>query len=164
MKDENTVDQCTGTWLFRKFCLGCKNSNWAMWGRPKSMNSKTVLQATEENPVSGTQRVSGELALSHSSVVCHLYNLSKSIQNCWILMHIIKILQNFWLTLVICLWNINMPSKPPPDFYQDWILTTFINRYSAIIMLNTFVFIIYNLKNSTFQILFTEQVQKFCWN
>ena len=42
-------------------------------------------------------RVSGELAISLSSVVCYLHDLGKSIQSCWIMLHMTKILQNkFW--------------------------------------------------------------------
>ena len=55
---------------------------------------------TLANPVSSTQRVSGELGISQSSVVCHLHDLDKSSQNYWIELHITKILQDFWLILV----------------------------------------------------------------
>ena len=45
-------------------------------------------------------RVSGELSILQSSVVCHFHNLSKSIQSFQIVLHVTKILQNFWLTFI----------------------------------------------------------------
>ena len=65
------------------------------------MDSKAVLQAMEANPLSSIWRVSGELSLSQSSVVYHLHDLGKSIQSCQIVPHVTKILQNFWLILII---------------------------------------------------------------
>ena len=62
-------------------------------GRSKIMNSKANL-------VSSSRGVSGELSISQSNIFHHFHNLSKSIWSFWIVPHIIKILQNFWLTLV----------------------------------------------------------------
>ena len=42
------------------------------------MDSEAELQAIEANLVSSIQRVSGELGISQSSVVCPLHGLSKS--------------------------------------------------------------------------------------
>ena len=68
---------------------------------PKTMKSKIMFQAIEPHQVSTTQRVSGEFGISPFSMVCHFYNHSKSIQNCGILLHFTKVLQNFWLTEVV---------------------------------------------------------------
>ena len=81
--------------LFKKFCLGCKNLDNKATEMPYTMDSKAILQAIEANPVSSTQRVSGKLRISQSSVVHHLHDLSKSIWSCWIMLHISKILQTF---------------------------------------------------------------------
>ena len=103
-KDEGAVDHYTVTRWFKKFHLDCNNLNdQVRSGKPKSMDSKVVLQAIEANPENRIGRVSGELSITHSSVVCHLHNLSKSIQSCGIVPHIAKILQNFWLTQVFSL-------------------------------------------------------------
>ena len=84
-KGEDTVDHNTVTKWLKKFCSGCMNlSNEARSIKPKTGNSKAVLQAIEANPVSSTQRVSGELDISQSSVICYLHDLGKDIQNCWI--------------------------------------------------------------------------------
>ena len=80
---------------FKKFRSVCKNiGDQAKSGRPKTICSEAVLQAREANPVSS------ELATTQSNVVCSLRNLYKNIQSCWIVPHIIRILQNFRLTLV----------------------------------------------------------------
>ena len=52
-------------------------------------DSEAVLQTIEVNPVSSTQRVSGKLSISQSSVVCHLHDLSgKRIRSSkWYLTH-----------------------------------------------------------------------------
>ena len=51
------------------------------------------------NLASSTQRVSGELSISQSNVVCHLHNLSKSNQSFKIVSHVTKIFQNIWLSI-----------------------------------------------------------------
>ena len=76
MKSEDAVDDSTVTRWLKKIFSGCKRLNdqaRASW--PKNVDSKATLQATEENLASNTQRVSGELDISQSSVVCCLYNL-----------------------------------------------------------------------------------------
>ena len=88
-------------------------------GKPKSMNSKTVLQVIDTSLASSIWRVSGEFCISQSSVVYHLYNLDKSIQSCWIEPHVIQILQNFWLTLV-CNWAIGLMSIVFTNGLGDW--------------------------------------------
>ena len=45
--------------------------------------------------------VSDDLRISQLSIVHHLHDLSKNIQSCWIVPHVTKILQNFWLIIVI---------------------------------------------------------------
>ena len=59
-----------------------------------------MLQAIESNLVTSNWRISGELNISKFSVVHHLRYLIKSILSCQIVLHITKILHNFWLTLV----------------------------------------------------------------
>ena len=86
----------------KKFYWDCKNlDDQTSPGRPKNVDPEVVLQAIEVNPVSSSWRVSGKLGISQSSMIHHFHNLGKSIWNCRIVPHIIKILQNFWLTLVI---------------------------------------------------------------
>ena len=65
-------------------------------GRLKTMNSKAMLLRY------GRQmwRVSGELGISLLNIFFHFHDISKSIQSCWIVSHVTKILQNFWLNLV----------------------------------------------------------------
>ena len=46
---------------------------------PKTVNFGVVLQVMKANLASSTQRVSGELGISLSSVVCHLHDLGKII-------------------------------------------------------------------------------------
>ena len=57
-------------------------------------------------------------------MVHYLHNLSKSIQSCWIMPHISKILQNFWLTLIIIIINIgsgfHMIFKRWTSFFFNW--------------------------------------------
>ena len=55
------------------------------------------------NLVSSTYIVPEELDISQSSIVYHLHNLS-SISSCSILLHVIKILLNFWL-MHICTYT-----------------------------------------------------------
>ena len=73
VKGEGAVD-CTVTRWFKKFFLGCKNLNdQAKSCMPKTVDSKTMLQAIETNLVSSTQRLSGKLSILQSSVVCYLH-------------------------------------------------------------------------------------------
>ena len=66
VKGEGTFDHGTITRLLRKFCLGCKNlNNHAISSWPKTMDSKTVLQAIETNPVGNTWKVSGKHVTAH---------------------------------------------------------------------------------------------------
>ena len=70
-----------------------------MSGKPKALNSNAVFQATEANPVSSTQRVSGEQIISLSIVACHIPDLFKNIRSRHIMSYVIKISQtNFLLT------------------------------------------------------------------
>ena len=97
-KGEGTVDHLKG---LKKFCSDKKNlDNQKELSKPKTMDSKVMLQAIETNLVSSTRRVSGELGISQSNIIHHLHDHSKSIWSCWILPHITKILQNFWLPLI----------------------------------------------------------------
>ena len=65
MKGEDTADHSTVTKWFKKFCSGCKNlDDQSMSAKLKTMDSKAMLQANKANPVSSTQRVSGELGFS----------------------------------------------------------------------------------------------------
>ena len=85
----------------------CKNlDDQARSGKHKTVNSEAVLQTIDANPARSNWRVSGELGLSQSNAVHHLYDLDKSIQNGWIVPDVTKILQNFWLMLKNVLWKI----------------------------------------------------------
>ena len=53
---------------------------------------KNICCAKEANPVSSTQRVSGELRISQSRMICLLYELRKSIWNSQIVPHVTKII------------------------------------------------------------------------
>ena len=78
-KGEDAFDRCTVTTWFKKFCLGFKTLNYqARAGRPKTVESKAMLQVVEANPASGILRISGMLGISLSKVVQCLYDLSKS--------------------------------------------------------------------------------------
>ena len=96
VKDDGVVDYSSITRWFKKFHSGCKNLN----DSARSVRLKTEF-AIEVKLLSHMQRVSGELSISLSSVVCCLHNLSKSIQGFWIVPHIAKISENFWLNLVL---------------------------------------------------------------
>ena len=64
-KGESAVDCNRVTRWLKKFCLGCnKLDNQTKLGRPKFGDSEAVLQAIEANPVSSTQRISGNLSIS----------------------------------------------------------------------------------------------------
>ena len=96
-KNESTVHNSKVNRWFKKFCLACKHlDNQVSSGRPKTMDSLAMLYAIETNLASGTWRVSGEFHISQSSIVYHLCNLSSSIWRCQIMIHVIKILQNFY--------------------------------------------------------------------
>ena len=79
--------------IVQKLCLHCKNlDDWARSGRTKTGDSEFMLQVLKANPVSSNQRVSGELGISPSSVVCQLDDFSKSFLSCWNVPHVNKIL------------------------------------------------------------------------
>ena len=59
------------------------------------MDAEAVLQVIQTNLVSSIWRVSGELSIFQSSVVCHFHKLSKSIHSCQTVPHIAKILVTF---------------------------------------------------------------------
>ena len=89
VKGEGAVDRSTVTRCFKKFCLDCKKfDDQASLGRPltsKIVNSVVMLSTIEANlanSASSSWRVSGKFNISLPSVVHHLHNLSKSIQNC----------------------------------------------------------------------------------
>ena len=64
-------------------CSGCKNLNdQAKSGRPKTVDSRMVLQPIEANPASSTQKLLIKLGISQSNVFCHPYNLGNSIWSC----------------------------------------------------------------------------------
>ena len=58
------------------------------------------LQTIEQNPVS-----------KQSNVVCHFHVVGKNIRSCRIVPYVIKILQNFSLTLVLFIVS---------SIFQDW--------------------------------------------
>ena len=66
-----------------------------------AVDSEVMLQTRAVNPVMSTQRVSGEISISQSSMVRKLYDLGNSIRSCWSALDVTKILQNFWLNLVL---------------------------------------------------------------
>ena len=69
-KDEDTVDH--------RWFKNCKTlDDQTRSGRRKAMDSKAVLQAMKINPASSTQRVSGELSISQTSVVHCLHGIYK---------------------------------------------------------------------------------------
>ena len=64
LKGEGIVDHSTVTRSFKKFSLGCKKPNdQARSGKPKTIDSKAVLQAVEANPASNTWKVSSKLSI-----------------------------------------------------------------------------------------------------
>ena len=70
--------------MVEEILLTCKNlDNQGKSARPKSLGSEVVLQAIETNLVSSTWGVSGELGITHSSVIPRLHDLrGKSTQSC----------------------------------------------------------------------------------
>ena len=82
VKGEGAVDRSTVTRWFKTFYTGCNSlSNHARSGRPKTRNSEDMLQTKEANQASSTQRVSGKFGISQSSGICHLCDLSRTIQS-----------------------------------------------------------------------------------
>ena len=58
VKSESTVDHSTVTRWFKKFCSGWKNlTDQPRSAKPQNVDSKTILQAKEANPVNSTQGV-----------------------------------------------------------------------------------------------------------
>ena len=97
-KGKDAVDPSTFTKLLKKLCSSYKNlDDQTSSGRPKTMESPTMLKTVGGNLVDNSWRLSGELDILQSSVVCQLHNLHKSYR---FLLHIRKILQNFLLTLI----------------------------------------------------------------
>ena len=70
-------------------------------GQLKNVDSKTVLLVIGAHPVSSTWSVSGELSISQTYQVYHLNIFRKMIPNNQIRPYITKIVQNFWLTVVL---------------------------------------------------------------
>ena len=82
-----------------KICLDCKDlNNQTVSGRPKTVDIEAMLQPIEVNPANSTWRISGELVILKSSMVCHFHDLSKSIWIYCIGPYITKILENFSFT------------------------------------------------------------------
>ena len=79
VKSEGTVNRKIVIRWFKKFHSGAMNLDYPeRSGRPKIMNSKILLKATEANLVSRTWRVSGKFSISPSTVVRHLHNFTRS--------------------------------------------------------------------------------------
>ena len=75
VKGEPEIHHSTKIRRCKKFCSSCNVlDNQARSGKSKIMNSKADM-------FSSTWRVSSDLGISPSSVVFHIHNLSKSIQN-----------------------------------------------------------------------------------
>ena len=82
MKSDGAVDHSTVTKWSKKFHSSCMYlDNQARSGRPKTVDSKVLLQANEVNPASSILRVSGELSISQSRVVYYLHSFSKNIDS-----------------------------------------------------------------------------------
>ena len=83
------IDHNIVTRGLKKFHKGCKNhDDLTRLGGPKIMDSDTIAT----NSVSSSQRISGELGISLSSIVRHLHDLDKCIWIYKILPHVTKIL------------------------------------------------------------------------
>ena len=87
---DGVVDHRAVTRWLKKFCTGCKSLD---------DQAKSGAPSHKANPASNTQKVSGVLGVSQSSGLCHFLHLGKSKWSCQIVLHVTKILQNFWLTL-----------------------------------------------------------------
>ena len=68
------------------------------------MHFNTMLQAIETNLVSYTWRLFGVFGIPQSYVVHYFYKFSKGIWSYEIIPLIMKIVQNFWLTLIFIHW------------------------------------------------------------
>ena len=66
------------------------HDNEAKLGRPKRMDFEAVFQALEAKVTCSIWNGSGELGISHSSVVSHLHNLGKHTGNCRIMSYLTK--------------------------------------------------------------------------
>ena len=74
VKVKGAVDYSTVNKWFKKFCLGCKYlDEQARAGTLKSLDSEVMLKSIKAELASSTQRVSGELGISQSSEIHHLY-------------------------------------------------------------------------------------------
>ena len=98
-----SVVSCRPVWFvtfrwFKKFHSASKTIRQSLVDLKSRL---AMLQIIEANPVSSTWRVSGELSISQSTVVCH-FHFSQSTQSCLIVLQVFKILQNFRLTQVFC--------------------------------------------------------------
>ena len=101
-KGKGAINHSTVTRWFKKFCSNYKSfNNQVRTCRLKTINSEAVLHVIEANLMSNFWKISRKLNISLSSVVCHLHNLVKSFQSCWIMHHVHKILQNIWFILLI---------------------------------------------------------------
>ena len=100
VEGECAIERGTVTRWLKKFHLDCKNCNdqQRSYKTKESNDSEVVLLAIVASPVSSTWRVSSQLAISQSIMVCHLHVFSKSIQNGWIVARITKIWQFFYLS------------------------------------------------------------------
>ena len=97
MKSECAVDHMTVTRWFKKFCSGYKNLNdQGRSGRPKTMNSESCAPSLK-----GKSSKENIRWASYSLWFPPLYNLSKKYLELLNITKIliIKLLQNFWLTL-----------------------------------------------------------------
>ena len=68
-----------------------------------------------ENMACIIRRVSGVLDIFLSSLVCHLHDLGRNIWGGQIVLHVCKILQNFWLTQVWITKNVSNFIKAKMD-------------------------------------------------
>ena len=51
-------------------------------GKPKNMDSKAMLQAIEANLMSNTQKISGKVSITQSSMAHQLHEYGGLIQSC----------------------------------------------------------------------------------
>ena len=63
--------------MVQEILLSLQEPWWSGKGKPKRVGSEVMLQTIEANLASSTQRVSGELSISRSGVILHLYNIGK---------------------------------------------------------------------------------------
>ena len=102
-KGEGALDHSTVTRWFKKFRSSYKNlEDQTRSSRPKTLDSEAVLQAIEVNLASSIRRLSGELGISQSNVVRHIFMISgKASEAAELYCTFQKILQNFWFTKVV---------------------------------------------------------------